>query len=251
MDFEKIGLEGEIDAHKLLRITSVAQELGLRVIDLSQEATDDVPEMTAGQETAESIRWPLSRDEFKKFAYANIELTDDERLNRAKLGVISKAWAGFVHTSRAENDPSFDDPKVIKAELGVAPPSFKHMVHRTTHKQAVRGVSESYERVDEDKTDGLDLDQTGRFLIAVATKLQTINPDEFKSPTIRESMNRILPVHSWAGYNLLCEYIIQKENIDMLEDIDIDSLKQARDYFGELTAKFNPSVQLKKQTVIK
>jgi hypothetical protein len=140
MDLERVGLHGDIDAEKLLRIMAVAEELGLRVIPLAngepletgtsdQSYQTDVQQGTAELETP-VIRRPLFKHEFTR--YVDERLAAGEKLSvRSQKGAITRVWGTFMVLHKREDDLGkklSDTQATIERLLGVKIPQFESLV---------------------------------------------------------------------------------------------------------------------------
>jgi hypothetical protein len=102
--------------------------------------------------------------------------------------------------------------------------------------------------INENKTDGLDMDQTARYLVAIADLMRKqhrgAEPDKKIAGNV---IQKCLPQASFIGCALLLDFIAERYQHEdgMPDDIDMQRLNQASLDFAALAAQTNSRVKLK------
>jgi hypothetical protein len=259
MGIERLGVFGDggpEDERRLRLVAVLAMELGLPVAELEQAGNETFiigQTLLSGMEMVSEpglseIDHPLSRKVFEQFASGEIKSSGNEDTDKDHLRIVMRVWNGLMNFSRRDDDPERSNGKnYSSAKLalgGVSPPLFKELAHKRHDNDGSRLT------LDIKRTDGLDLDQTARYLIAVAERLHVIDPTgKLGLPSELKRMRQFMPsAYSAAGLAILCRYALNVGDNDtgLAKDIDIVTLNWAQVYFAKASAANTENVKLTK-----
>lgn len=208
------------------------------------------PELSYGHERINNpeeltIRRPILKDEFDDYISRRIKVTEKKKRSSQK-GIINRTWAGFERLQYPPNSDSVHslNPSLVEDFVGVPPPTFQQGKRKLQHGNG----SERKAAVPWDHPDGLDMDQTAKFLLGISAKIEERHRNTpLRSFLADDEMRRILPKYSFVGCKLLCDFIIMQGTREgqLPLGIDLELLRSASRRFGVLSKQTHPQIILK------
>lgn len=272
MDIDRIGLEGEIDAVKLIRVTQLAHELGLRVVDLSratEENTNQIESSTenihAKDDESASLIAPIkplenmennipfrrvsSKASFQNFGFDKlVDPLAEERIQRSKKSWITNIWVKLASAQFSDCDRFAEEKKAngktdriikpIQPEniIGVGLPKYK-FVPKVNGKVILN--TSLYDKVNityvvPEECDDIDLDGLASYLVAVAEKVIELDGrHSLNNKNSSKLLKTLIPYGiSMPSLKILSEYCADQLRGDDDAPISSESLDQVASVFG-------------------
>lgn len=221
---------------------------GIGAVTVKHTVEPTTTEVGTDYEVDTDIRRPILKYEFMRYVDSRL-VEGEKRKIQAQKGVIGRTWNGFIGLHKTSNDFGHKiDQAMAERTTGVKIPAFEDVIY---DKSSVHGNPKYY--VNEDLTNGLDLDQAARYLLAIYKKIRErhIDGQPLDKVLSADVIKRCLPTYSFVGCQLLCEYIAitAEQEGGLPEDISTEALKQASNDFAELARETSKKVFLKVESV--
>lgn len=204
---------------------------------------------TSHEADVDTIRRPILKYEFMRFVDSRLA-DGEQRKVQAQKGVVGRTWNGLIWLHKKPNTPG-KHVTALEAEriTGLEIPSFEVVVY---DKKYVGGRPEPKYYINEDRTNGLDMDQAARYLVAASEKIRErhASGQPLDKVLSADVIQRLLPTYSFVGCQLLCEYIAvtAEQEGGLPEDLSIEAVKQASRDFAVLGRETSKKVFLKDES---
>ncbi|MBA2278981.1 hypothetical protein H0V99_00880 [Candidatus Saccharibacteria bacterium] len=259
MDIEKLQLEGQIDAVKLMRITRLAGELGLNVVEVNIESiypdadanglvvhTLDTDTIGGTDEVKEQESNPIRRtatlSSFQAYGFkAVVDPQADMFHQRSKKGFVTAIWGKLAEAQFADRTYYSEVYKMKRPDRVGKPIHPENLIGTTlprygfiaTQKMRHTGMTNNNDKIIEyiepENCDNMDLDGLAKYLVAVAGHIKEIaGVHSLKGKSAMSKLKTFIPNGiSMPGLMLLTDYCTELLKDDEESPVSREKLVEA------------------------